>query len=68
MVMPKTKAKKKVKYTLLKLPKDLVDEVDKIVGKHGYRSRTEFVKDAIRSLLREYEKAGKLLPAYEKGR
>jgi metal-responsive CopG/Arc/MetJ family transcriptional regulator len=41
-------------YSIIKIPDELAEEVDKIVGKHGYRSRTEFVKDATRALLREY--------------
>jgi metal-responsive CopG/Arc/MetJ family transcriptional regulator len=41
-------------YSLIKIPRELADEIDKIVGKHGYRSRTEFIKDAVRALLREY--------------
>jgi len=52
--MPRTIAKTEAEYVFVKIPKSLLDEVDKAVGKHGYRSRTEFVKDAIRSLLREY--------------
>jgi len=61
--MPRTRAKEKVDYGFVKIPKDLIDEIDEILGKYGYRSRSEFVKDAIRSLLREYgifkEKEGK---------
>ena len=41
-------------YSVIKIPDELAEEIDKIVGKHGYRSRTEFVKDAARALLREY--------------
>lgn len=41
-------------YSVIKIPDELAEEIDKIVGKHGYRSRTEFVKDAVRALLREY--------------
>ena len=52
--MPKTIAKTEAEYAPVKIPKSLLDEVDKAVGKFGYRSRAEFVKDAIRSLLREY--------------
>jgi len=58
-VMPKTKAKTEAEYVFVKIPKSLLVEVDKIIGKYGYRSRMEFVKDAIRSLLREY---GAFLP------
>jgi len=52
--MPKTKAEKAAEYIFVKLPKSLLDEVDKELGKHGYRSRSEFLKDAVRSLLRQY--------------
>jgi len=52
--MPKTIAKTEAEYAPVKIPKSLLEEVDKAVGKFGYRSRTEFVKDAIRNLLREY--------------
>jgi len=45
---------KKSDYVVYKLPKDLDEEIQKIVGKHGYRSKTEFVKDAVRRLLLEY--------------
>ena len=43
------------KYATLGLPKELVDEIDKIVGKHGFTSRAEIAKEAIRALLKEYE-------------
>jgi metal-responsive CopG/Arc/MetJ family transcriptional regulator len=42
-------------YTTLRLPKELVNEIDKIVGKHGFTSRAEVAKEAIRALLKEYE-------------
>lgn len=42
-------------YTTLRLPKDLIDEIDKIVGKHGFTSRAEVAKEAIRALLKEYK-------------
>jgi len=51
--MPKTKAEK-VDYGFVKLPKDLIEEVDRFVGKHGYRSRAEIIKDAVRRLLTSY--------------
>jgi len=41
-------------YAVYKIPRELDAEVTKIVGKHGYRSKTEFAKDAIRRLLLEY--------------
>jgi len=42
------------KYVTIKLPKNLVDEIDNFVGKYGFVSRTEVVKEAIRKLLRQY--------------
>ena len=54
MDMPKTASEREQLYTTVKIPRDLVEEIDRMMDKHGYRSRSEFVKDAIRSLLREY--------------
>jgi Arc/MetJ-type ribon-helix-helix transcriptional regulator len=42
-------------YTTLKLPTELVDEVDQLVGKHGFTSRAEVAKEAIRKLLQQYK-------------
>lgn len=38
------------KYISVKIPKELMDEVDRIVsaGILGYKSRMEFIKDAVR--------------------
>ncbi|MEM2342359.1 MAG: ribbon-helix-helix domain-containing protein [Candidatus Bathyarchaeia archaeon] len=38
------------RYISVKIPKELMDEIDKIVssGILGYRSRMEFIKDAVR--------------------
>ena len=41
-------------YRIIKLPKDLADLVDEMLGKMGYKTRTEFVKDAVRRLLSAY--------------
>ena len=41
-------------YTTVKIPKELIAEVDSMMNKHGFRSRSEFVKEAVRTLLREY--------------
>ena len=38
-------------YTQVKVPTELVDEVDRRVGTMGYRSRQEFVRDAIKRRL-----------------
>jgi len=53
--MVKCMGKKESDYAVYKIPKDLDEEVTKVVGKHGYRSKTEFAKDAIRRLLLEYK-------------
>ena len=49
--MPKTIAKTKGRYTTVKLPCDLTKEMDRVVGRYGYRSRAEVAKDGIRRLL-----------------
>ncbi len=41
-------------YVIIKLPADLVREIDRFIGRYGYRSRAELVKDAVRALLRQY--------------
>jgi len=46
-------------YLQVKIPTELVEEIDRIVGKgdfRGYKTRSEFIKDAIRDQLRHYEK------------
>jgi metal-responsive CopG/Arc/MetJ family transcriptional regulator len=43
------------KYVTIKLPRNLVDEIDKFVGKHGFVSRTEVVKEALRKLFQQYQ-------------
>lgn len=54
MVSCMGKKEKESDYAVYKIPRELDEEVTKIVGKHGYRSKTEFAKDAIRRLLLEY--------------
>jgi len=43
-------------YAQISLPIDLIKKIDELIksGRGGYRSRAEFVKDAVRRLLREY--------------
>ena len=45
-------------FTTIALPDELVIEIDNIVKsqKQGYRSRPEFVKEAVRALIREVNK------------
>jgi len=41
-------------YVTLKIPKELAIEIDDLVGKHGFTSRAEIAKEAIRRLLQQY--------------
>ena len=43
------------KYVTIKLPRNLVDEIDKFVGKYGFVSRTEVVKEALRTFFQQYK-------------
>lgn len=43
------------KYVTIKLPRNIVDEVDKFVGTYGFISRTEVVKEALRRLFQQYQ-------------
>jgi metal-responsive CopG/Arc/MetJ family transcriptional regulator len=40
-------------YVTIKLPKNLIDQIDEVLERQnlGYASRTELVKDAVRSYL-----------------
>jgi len=40
----------------LKITKDLINEIDKTMKKHRYSTRTEFIRDSIRTKLTELEK------------
>lgn len=42
------------RYVTIKLPKNIVDEIDAFVGKYGFVSRTEVVKEALRRLFQQY--------------
>jgi len=59
-------SKKEKKYIDVSIPKELISEVDKMIGQYGYRSRPELVKDAIRSLLRQYGLLSKAIENEEK--
>jgi metal-responsive CopG/Arc/MetJ family transcriptional regulator len=37
-----------IKYVTVKLPEDIIKEIDAVVGTSGYSSRTEVIKDALR--------------------
>lgn len=44
-------------YTTVRLPKELISEIDEIIasGFRGYKSRSEFIKEAIRRRLDEVQ-------------
>ena len=44
------------KYKNIALPNDLIERIDYIIkkSKMGYKSRGEFVKEAVRNLLKEF--------------
>jgi len=44
-------------HITIKLPKELVDEMDKLIGALGFRSRGEIAKEAIRQLLSHYKES-----------
>jgi metal-responsive CopG/Arc/MetJ family transcriptional regulator len=46
------------KYTNVALPDDLIMQINSIINKRGlgYKSRGEFVKEAVRNLLKELKK------------
>ena len=57
-------------YTTVRLPKELMKEIDDIIkrGIRGYKSRAEFIKEAIRKRFEELETSQpmpKLLPPLE---
>jgi len=42
-----------VKYSIIKIPSKLAEEIDKLIEKMGFASRAEFVKYAVRRLIEE---------------
>ena len=50
-------------YTTVRLPKELMEEIDQIIkrGIRGYKSRSEFIKEAIRKRFEELQTA-QLMP------
>lgn len=42
---------KKDDHVTLKIPQELITEIDKLVGTRGYRSRAEIAKQAIREYI-----------------
>ncbi len=56
-------------YTTVRLPKEIMDEIDQIIkrGIRGYKSRAEFIKEAIRKRFEELNTAQPMskLPSLE---
>lgn len=52
---------KKDSYRTIRLPKELVEEIEKIIRDKslGYTSKADFVKDAVRRRIEEIKKARK---------
>lgn len=46
-------------YTSVKIPKALARQIDKVLSHRAYKSRTEFIIDAIRRRLDEIERLRK---------
>jgi len=52
-----------VPYAAVKIPEGLAEEVDQLIGRHGFTSRAEIVKEALRRLLLQYHGLEKKLEA-----
>ena len=46
-------------YTTIKLPKELIEQIKKIIesNKYGFKTKSEFIKEAIREHLKYYKNA-----------
>jgi len=55
ILLPRKATTKREDWVYINLPKELADRVDALVNeqKHGYRSRSDFVGDAVRRRLEE---------------
>jgi Arc/MetJ-type ribon-helix-helix transcriptional regulator len=52
-------------YTTIRIPNDLVKEMDTLIGVRGFKSRAEIVKEAVREILAKYQKEIPALPRFE---
>jgi len=55
--LPEEKEKRESDHVTVKIPQELIAEMDKLIDKHGFRSRGEIAKEAIRELLAKYKKS-----------
>jgi Arc/MetJ-type ribon-helix-helix transcriptional regulator len=54
-------------YATVRIPRELAEEIESLIGKRGFRTKAEVVKEAIRNLLNHYEELEKRsLPRFEK--
>ena len=64
----KVRSKNKDGYRSISLPEDLINLVEKVIEEHpeyGYKSLSEFIKDAIKSKLVELERMKRLAKVFE---
>ena len=57
--MPRVKTSRRVGYTMISVPNDLVERIESLINEGkivGYRTRTEFIIDAIRRRLEELDR------------
>jgi Arc/MetJ-type ribon-helix-helix transcriptional regulator len=50
-----TEKEQKDNYATVRLPKEFAMKIDKLIGKQGFTSRAEIVKEAVRELLNKYD-------------
>jgi len=46
---------KRETYTGVALPDSIIREIDVLIGKHGFVSRAEIIKEAARDIIRKYK-------------
>jgi Arc/MetJ-type ribon-helix-helix transcriptional regulator len=52
-----TEKEQKDNYATVRLPKEFVMKIDKLIGQQGFTSRAEIVKEAVRELLNKQEES-----------
>jgi len=54
MPKPKPKADWNVRILSVRIPKDLIDEMDQLVEQGHFMSRSELIREGIRTVIRKY--------------